>query len=43
MDKWDDELKTYLFSSGSLLGVEKAGEGGESSSAPSLSIGDLKK
>ncbi|MBG0767233.1 encapsulin-associated ferritin-like protein [Sphaerochaeta halotolerans] len=43
MDKWDDELKTYLFSSGSLLGVEKAGEGGESSSASSLSIGDLKK
>ncbi len=45
MDKWDDELKTYLFSSGSLLEVEgeEGGEGTEGSSATSLSIGDLKK
>nr|WP_319474330.1 ferritin-like domain-containing protein [uncultured Sphaerochaeta sp.] len=43
MDKWDDELKTYLFSSGSLLEVEEGGEGTEGSTATSLSIGDLKK
>lgn len=43
MDKWDEELKTYLFSSGSLLEVEEGGEGAEGSSATSLSIGDLKK
>jgi hypothetical protein len=43
MDKWDEELKTYLFSSGSLLEVEEGGEGAEGSSTTSLSIGDLKK
>jgi|SRR5690554_906830 hypothetical protein len=41
MDKWDDELRDYLFTSGSLIEVE---EGGASSSSggSSLSIGDMK-
>ena len=43
MDGWDEELKTYLFSSGSLLDVEEGGEAQESSGTSSLGIGDLKK
>ncbi|HMM69661.1 encapsulin-associated ferritin-like protein [Gudongella oleilytica] len=41
MDKWDEELKTYLFSEGSIIDLEE----GEVDSAPEdkgLSIGDLK-
>lgn len=44
MDGWDEELRTYLFTEGSLLAVEEAAEGessdGEGSS--DLNIGDLK-
>lgn len=40
MDGWDENLRTYLFSKGSLLEIEEGG--GEASSDPSLSIGDLK-
>ena len=41
MDKWDDELRDYLFTSGSLIAVEEGGasEGAEDSS---LSIGTMK-
>ncbi|WP_099467241.1 encapsulin-associated ferritin-like protein [Konateibacter massiliensis] len=48
MDGWDKELKTYLFTSGSLLTVEEdATEGGSASSEGSntsagLGIGKLK-
>jgi hypothetical protein len=41
MDKWDEELKTYLFSEGSITNIE----GGAEEAAPGsngLSIGDLK-
>lgn len=43
MDGWDDELKTYLFSSGSLVAVEEGGAGQEGSASSSLGIGDLKQ
>lgn len=41
MDKWDEELKTYLFTEGSLTSLE---DGAEESSPveKGLSIGDLK-
>ncbi len=44
MDNWDHELKTYLFTSGSLLDVEEGGiaEGGSKTGSSSLSIGNLK-
>ena len=41
MEKWDDELRGYLFTSGSLLAVEEGGASTESGSS-SLSIGDMK-
>lgn len=41
MDKWDDELRDYLFTSGSLIAVEEGGAGGAEESS-SLSIGDMK-
>lgn len=41
MDKWDDELKGYLFTSGSLLEVEEGG-GDSSTKDDSLAIGDMK-
>lgn len=44
MDKWDEELKTYLFKEGDITELEgqgKAGEGSETKES-SLSIGDLK-
>lgn len=43
MDGWDHELKTYLFTSGSVLEVEEGGAEESSAHASSLSIGDLKK
>lgn len=43
MAGWDEELKTYLFTDGSLLDAEEAGEGGGSTSTGSLSIGSMKK
>ncbi len=43
MDKFDENMKTYLFSTGSLLDVETAAEGQPTEAdAPSLAIGDLK-
>ena len=41
MDKWDDELRGYLFTSGSLLAVEEGGSSSEGS-ASSLAIGTMK-
>lgn len=43
MDKWDEELKTYLFTDGDITNLEQASmtaEGTESGS--NLKIGDLK-
>lgn len=44
MKGWDEELKTYLFTSAPLLEVETGGQaaGTEASSAGSLGIGSLK-
>jgi ferritin-like protein len=42
MDKWDDELKTYLFTSGSLTEMEDGEEGDAASSGTSLNIGNMK-
>ncbi len=42
MDGWDAELKTYLFTSGSLLDAEEGGAGETESASPALSIGDMK-
>ena len=44
MEGWDEELKTYLFTSAPLLQVETGGEGGSGASRPSggLGIGTLK-
>lgn len=43
MDKWDDELRTFLFTSGSI-GALETGEGGEEedSSESTLAIGSMK-
>lgn len=44
MDKWDEELKTYLFTEGNITeleGQEKSEDGNESNGLK-LSIGDLK-
>ena len=44
MDGWDEELRTYLFTEGSLLEIEEGAEGEESQGEGSsgLNIGDLK-
>ncbi len=44
MDGWDEQLKTYLFSEGSLLEVEEAAESEEGTASHSgdLEIGSLK-
>ena len=44
MDKWDEELRTYLFTEGDITELEEAGEGeAEGNSATTgLNIGDLK-
>ncbi|HCX64715.1 MAG TPA: hypothetical protein DHN33_05850 [Eubacteriaceae bacterium] len=44
MDKWDDELKTYLFAETSILEAEEAAEGGEAGEGASsgMNVGDLK-
>ncbi len=41
MDKWDEELKTYLFTEGSIINLEE-GEGEGTPENKGLSIGDLK-
>lgn len=41
MDGWDHELKTYLFTKGSVLDVEQGGEAQAGSG--SLAIGDMKQ
>lgn len=45
MDKWDEELRTYLFTEGSIIEAEEGATGTSSSkkSGSSLSIGNLKK
>ena len=40
MDKWDEELKTYLFTEGDITELEE--EEGESQTSTELNIGDLK-
>ncbi len=43
MDSWDEELKTYLFTNGSLIEAETGdASASDSSSSSSLSIGSLK-
>lgn len=45
MDKWDEELKTYLFTEGSILEAEEHATGtssNETSSDSNLNIGKLK-
>lgn len=42
MDGWDQDLKTYLFTTGSLVGVE-AGGAAPAATSSSLNIGDMKK
>ena len=43
MDKWDEELRTYLFTEGDITELEEAAEGGEGDSDNSgLNIGNLK-
>lgn len=43
MDKWDEELRTYLFTEGPITGIEGGATGGGSkASKTSLNIGDLK-
>jgi len=41
MDKWDEELRTYLFTDGDILELEEAEDEGESNDIR-LKIGDLK-
>ncbi len=43
MDTWDEELSTYLFSSGSITELEGAEEEVTASAGSSLGIGNLKK
>ena len=46
MDKWDEELRTYLFTDVSILEVEanmESGEGDGGSPGKQLDIGDMKK
>lgn len=43
MGKWDEELRTYLFTEGPITELEEAAESGEGQSKNSnLNIGDLK-
>jgi uncharacterized protein len=42
MDKWDEELRTYLFTEGSITELEEGAEAGEERKDSGLNIGDLK-
>ncbi|HZK00360.1 MAG TPA: ferritin-like domain-containing protein [Tissierellaceae bacterium] len=43
MDKWDEELRTYLFTEGDITELEEAAEGGQGDADNSgLKIGNLK-
>jgi ferritin-like protein len=42
MDKWDEELRDYLFTSGSILELEEGATGSTTTSSSSLSIGNMK-
>lgn len=43
MDKWDEELRTYLFTEGDIAEIEEAAMAGESKEgSKGLNIGDLK-
>lgn len=43
MDKWDEELRTYLFTEGDITELEEAAEGGQGDADNSvLNIGNLK-
>lgn len=41
MDKWDDELRTYLFAEGSITAAEE-NQGEETKKSSGITIGDLK-
>ncbi|MCK9547987.1 MAG: ferritin-like domain-containing protein [Sphaerochaeta sp.] len=43
MEKWDEELRTYLFTSGSITDLEDGEETSSPTSGSSLGIGNLKK
>ncbi|WP_414151133.1 encapsulin-associated ferritin-like protein [Acetobacterium carbinolicum] len=43
MDKWDEELRTYLFVDGSILEAEESEAAPESVNISGIHIGDLKK
>ncbi|NLY36426.1 MAG: hypothetical protein GX046_04235 [Tissierellia bacterium] len=42
MDKWDEELSTYLFTDGPVAHIEELAMAGEGTQSNSLKIGDLK-
>lgn len=42
MDKWDEELKNYLFTDGPIAHLEGLVTGGESVKESNLNIGDMK-
>ena len=41
MPKWDEELKTYLFTEGPITAIEEALEGGEATAPRDLGIGKI--
>lgn len=42
MDKWDDELRTYLFAEGSILEAEESAGKSETTASSGIHIGNLK-
>lgn len=42
MDKWDEELRTYLFTEGPITELEGAAASENNGAEPGLNIGDLK-
>ena len=42
MDKWDDELRTYLFAQSSIIEAEESQGASEINTATGINIGDLK-
>ena len=41
MDKWDEELRTYLFTSGEITELEEHATGGEASASETVENSDL--
>jgi len=42
MDKWDDELRTYLFAQSSIIEAEESQDASEINTSTGINIGDLK-